>query len=153
MLYQLFKFIHVAGFILGVGVVLSTTFAFSFFWALYYSNKAQGISAFKAFSNVQKFGMIGLLLVLIGGFSMLIMTDWSLWESLWFKIKMALVVAMLANGFTLGRTSTLQLQDFVRKESSHVDQARRLQSRIRTFQILQIGIFAAIILLSVFRFS
>ena len=153
MLYQLFKFIHVAGFIIGVGVVLSTTFAFKHFWALYGSNKAQGLASFKAFGNIQKFGMMGLLLVLIGGFGMLIIAEWSLWDSLWFKIKMGLVVAMLVNGFTLGRTSTLQLQDFVRRESADIEQARRLQARIRTFQRVQIGIFGAIILLSVFRFE
>lgn len=153
MLYQFSKFIHVAGFILGVGVVLSTTIAFNHFWALYYTNKEQGISSFRAFSNIQKFGMLGLLLVLLGGFGMLIITEWLLWESLWFKVKMALVAAMLLNGFTLGRTSTLQLQDFVRKQSGDVEHARRLQAKIRTFQILQIGIFVAIILLSVFRFD
>jgi hypothetical protein len=153
MLYQLSKLIHVAGFILGIGVMLSATVAFKHFWALYDTNKVQGIAAFKAFGNVQKFGMIGLLLVLAGGISMFALSDWAFWDMLWFKIKMALVVIMLVNGFTFGRTSTLALQSFLKSGSTDANRARELQSKVRMFQLLQISIFAAIILLSVFRFS
>jgi hypothetical protein len=153
MLYQLSKLIHVAGFILGIGVMLSTTVAFKHFWALYDTNKAQGIAAFKAFGNVQKFGMIGLLLVLAGGIGMFALADSAFWDLLWFRIKMALVVLMLVNGFTFGRTSTLALQSFLKSESTDANRARELQSKVRMFQLLQISIFAAIILLSVFRFA
>jgi hypothetical protein len=73
MLYQASKLIHIAGFILGVGVMLSTTIPFRHFWNLYAVKKEHGIAAFKAFSNVQKLGMIGLPLVLVGGISMLAM--------------------------------------------------------------------------------
>jgi hypothetical protein len=152
MLYQIFKFIHISGFILGIGVILSTTIAFTHFWNLYYVNKDQGIASFKAFSNVQKFGMIGLLLVLVGGITMLGIAKWSYVDLRWFQIKLVLVVLMLVNGFTLGRTSTLQLQEFLKNASTDVEVARALQSKIRLFQIIQISIFATIILVSVFRF-
>lgn len=152
-MYQFFKLIHIFGFILGIGVTVSAFLAFTQFWKLYHSNQSQGRAAFRAFAALQKFGMLGLLLVLVGGISMLAIADWSYMNLLWFQIKLGLVVLMLVNGFTFGRVSTLQLQAFLKEEKPTTEAAQEIQSKLRTFQILQLCIFAGIILLSVFRFT
>ena len=152
-MYQFFKLLHIVGFILGVGVTIAAFLAFKQFWKLYFANPAQGRAAFRAFGALQKFGLIGLLLVLVGGISMLAVADWSYMNLLWFQIKLGLVVLMLVNGFTFGRTAKLQLQAFLQNETATPEDGKKLQVKLRRFQILQLCIFASIILLSVFRIT
>lgn len=156
-LYQIAKTFHVAGFITAAGVTLCTFVAYNQFWKLYAVNKVQGLAAFKAFQLIQTIGMIGLILVLIAGISMLAIMDWTFTQALWFQLKLGLIGLIFLNGFTLGRTSTLQLQAFLAKETATTEEtsqnANRLKNRLRTFQIIQLCLYAVIILLSVFRIA
>jgi hypothetical protein len=154
-LYQIAKILHIYGFITAIGVSAATYFAYNRFWKLYGTNKEQGIAAFKAFTYLQTIGLLGLVFVLLAGFTMLFLIDWAFVSVLWFQIKLGLVVLIFVNGFTLGRTSTLRLQAFI---SGSTTDARstvvkdKLKIRLQTFLLLQLLIYATIIVLSVFRF-
>ena len=156
-LYQIAKTFHLAGFIIAVGVTLTTFLAYNQFWKLYAVNHGQGLAAFKTFKLIQTVGMVGLMIVLVAGISMLAISNWTFIHSLWFQLKLGLIGLIFLNGFTLGRTSTLQLNAFLTKDSHIAHQenqeAKRLKNRLRTFQMIQICIYSIIILLSVFRIS
>lgn len=154
--YEIAKLLHIIGFITAIGVTLATLIAYTQFWKLYDTNNEQGAAAFRSFSQLQTAGMIGLFLALLGGIIMLALAHWSFTALLWFKIKMGLVILILVNGFTLGRTTSLRLSELIAPDHRSDEDARDVQSlrrRLNVFLVLQLGIYAAIIILSVFRFG
>ena len=154
MIYQIFKTLHIIGFITAIGISLSTLLAYNQFWKLYIINRESGLSAFRSFKLLQIAGMIGLALVLVAGICMLAVSDWAFMKVMWFHIKLGLIVLLLINGFTLGRISTLQLQSFLSGGfiTPGNSEVQRLRSSLNTFQIIQLCIYILIIILSVFRF-
>ena len=71
---------------------------------------------------------------------------------LWFKIKLALVILLFVNGFTLGRTSTTRLQNWLKNPQDPQVDTGMIQRSLKTFQTIQLTIFIIIILLTAFRF-
>ena len=154
-LYQIAKMLHIIGFVAAIGVTLATFIAYKRFWILYGENRDQGIAAFKAFAYLQIAGMIGFATVLVGGLTMVFLVNWSFASLLWFQIKLSLIVLLFVNGLTLGRTSAMKFQKFLsdsRGSSLSDVEIQSLRRRLNRFQLLQLFLFTAIIVLSVFRF-
>lgn len=152
MLYNIVKTLHIVGFATAFGISLATLFAYSRFWKLYGINREQGIAAFKAFAFLQRIGMIGLMLVLLAGLSMLALRNWVFVSLLWFQIKLAFIALIFINGFTQGRTSTMKLDEFVTENKKQELQPEVLQKKLRTFLSIQLIFYITIIAMSVFRF-
>jgi hypothetical protein len=148
--YLTAKTFHIIGFIAAIGVTLATFFAYRQFWKLYAHNAEQGLAAFKTFKQLQIIGMLGLMIVLIAGIFMLVVADWAFIQFFWFKVKLILIGLLFVNGFTFGRTSTLELEAFL-TNPLRPSEAKKLQNKLRTFQVIQLSIYLVIILLSVFR--
>jgi hypothetical protein len=154
--YQVVKTLHVIGFIIAIGITLATYFSYNKFWRLYDTDRDKGLAAFKIVASVQRVGLIGLLIVLLAGFTMLFLVHWTYLSFLWFQIKLGLIVLLFVNGFTLGRISALRLNSLIEHENSNTiskTETDHLRIRFRTFQLLQLLIYALIIIMSVFRFS
>jgi hypothetical protein len=154
-LYHIVKILHVMGFVTAIGTVLATFVTYTQFWKLYAINQEQGLAAFRSFKVLQRVGMIGFLVLLVAGLSMLAIMKWSFLSLFWFQIKLVLIVLIFANGFVLGRTSALKFEAFISKEqpsSNAIISVTELQSRLRTFLLVQLAIYACIIMVSVFRF-
>lgn len=154
-IYLQAKTLHILGFITAIGVTFSTFLAYKQFWKLYHISPDLSFATFKTFQNLQIAGMLGLLVVLLAGISMLILADYSFTRLVWFQIKLGFVVLIFVNGFTLGRASTLQLNALMEKRANKGDsvEAGKLELRVNTFQAIQLSLYAIIILLSVFRIS
>lgn len=155
-IYNLFKILHIIGFTAAIGITIATYLAYNQFWKLYRYNNAMGAAAFRTFRLLQIAGMIGLTLVLVAGICMLALTSWAFMHQIWFHIKLTLVLLIFVTGFTIGRTSTLKLKNFLAKDQSGSgmnDEARQIRSRLRTYHIIQLFLYASIIVLSVFRFT
>ena len=150
-LYLAAKTIHIAAFILAIGTVACTYMSYSYFWELYGRNREQGISAFRAYNRLQRTGMLALAVVLLAGIAMLVVADWRLLGLSWFRVKLALVLLIFVNGFTLGRTSTLRLRRFLEDDAHEVAESDIIRGKLRLFQMLQLAIYLAIIVVSVFR--
>src|SRR6266705_3593667 len=95
--------VHLMALTMTVGVTIANALATSQFWKLYDKNMEHGLSAFRAINKFQLFGMIGLILLILSGITMLWLYNWAYGEQLWFKIKMDCLLLILINGFTLGR--------------------------------------------------
>ena len=152
MIYTAVKMLHIIGFATAFGISLATFFAYNRFWQLYEINREQGLSAFKAFTFLQRVGMSGLMLVLLAGISMLALSNWSFVSQLWFQIKLGLIALIFVNGFTLGRTSTIKLDHFINQGIYEGHDALKLQANLRRFLLIQILLYVTIIFLSVYRF-
>jgi hypothetical protein len=139
---------------MAIGKTLAGFIAHQQFWKLFETNRGHGIAAFKAIAKFQTAGIIGLLLLILSGLTMLTLVQWTFLSLLWFKIKLFIVLLLIVNGFTLGRTSTLRLQRFVLKGVKHAQpDAVTVKRSVRIFQAIQLSLFLLIILLSVFRFT
>jgi uncharacterized membrane protein len=139
---------------MAVGVTIANTVASKQFWKLYNNNKEHGIAAFKGIKKFQMLGMIGLLLLIVSGITLLGLYNWAYGEQLWFKIKMTCILLILVNGFTLGRITTLKLDKLLKGEHTpdHPKDTFRLRRNHFLFQIIQLSLFSLIIVLASFRF-
>jgi hypothetical protein len=139
---------------MAVGVTIANAVASRQFWKLYDANPEHGLAAFKGIKKFQMFGMLGLLLLILSGITMLWLYNWAYGEQLWFKIKMTCILLILVNGFTLGRITTLRLEKLLKQE--HVSDAMQDTSRLRRnqtlFHVTQLSLFVLIIMLASFRF-
>jgi uncharacterized membrane protein YbjE (DUF340 family) len=148
--------VHLISLTLAVGITVANAVAFPQFWKLYDKNKEQGLSAFEGIAKFQLVGIIGLLLLILSGITMLWVFHWTLGEQLWFRIKMILVLLLFVNGFTLGRTTTLKLRKLLKRKKDDNDakpQTNRLRKNLQIFNLTQLSIFIVIIILAVFRFN
>ena len=148
--------LHFIALALAIGITLANAVAFRQFWKLYDRNKAHGLSAFRAITKLQVFGILGLMLLILTGIAMLWLFQWTLVALLWFRIKLLFVLLLFVNGFTLGRTTTMKLQVLISEERDFdklQPETIRLRKNLRIFQLTQLCLFTIIIILAVFRFS
>ncbi len=153
-IYETAKMLHILGFVTAIGVTLTTWLAYTQFWKLYETNSQQAKAGFRAIMRLQVAGTIGLMTVIVAGVCMLAISKWSFISLLWFQIKLGLIILIFVNGFTLGRTTVLKLQDFISQQqgsSFTAAEVEKLKSRINTFLMVQLAIYATIIFISVFR--
>jgi hypothetical protein len=148
--------IHIIAISMVMGITIANFIAFKQFWKLYAVHHDRGLSAFRAISNFQSVGIIGLLLLILSGTTMLYLFEWTLLSLLWFKIKLSVIVLIFINGFTLGRTQTLKLQAFLAEEKKSSESQHDLESlkrKLQIFHLTQLSLFVLIIIVSVFRFG
>jgi len=146
--------VHLIALTMAVGVTIANAVASSQFWKLYDKNIEHGLSAFRAIKKFQMFGMIGLILLLLSGITMLWLYNWAYGEQLWFKIKMNCILLILINGFTLGRITTLKLEKLLKEErpSDNLVDISRLRRNQKIFHFTQLSLFILIVVLASFRF-
>lgn len=142
--------LHLMALAMAGGVTLAGTVANRTFWKLYDQNKEHGMAAFRSTLKFRIVGMMGLGLLILTGIIMLWMYEWTLAQLLWFKIKMVIVLLLFVNGFTLGRVSSQKLERVLKGEAIADNSVR---SQLHTFQVIQLSLFAMIIILAVFRFT
>ena len=155
-LYQIVKTLHIFGFIVTVGITIANLIAHQQFWKLYRRDQAQGISAFQIVEKLQIAGMVGMIVVLLAGISMLAIMHWSFVTILWFQIKLTLIVLIFVNGVTMGRTSAMKVQALIKQKQQPSDlhaTVDTVQNRTRLFFTTQLILFSTIVVLSVFRFT
>jgi hypothetical protein len=104
-------------------------------------------------------------LLILTGTGMVIELKSAITQALWFRIKMPLVLLVVLNGIVLARPATLRLKKLLldlpangeRKQTSGsstpiTDSIGHLRNRRRAFYILQLVLFVAIFVLSIFKF-
>lgn len=156
MFYSVLKLLHIFGFIAAIGVTLASLVAYIQFWNLYAVDRDKGVAAVRAFQKLQMVGGIGLGVVILSGVGMLAMMDWAFIQVLWFQIKLGLVLLLFVNGFMIGRIPSVKLEKLLREDgqsSNEQSEINFIHARLKTFQIIQLMIFATIIFLTVFRFG
>jgi hypothetical protein len=148
--------LHLIAMSMVIGVVIANYITFKQLWGLYDENSESGLSAFRRISKLQVAGMIGLLLLILSGLTMLYLFHWTLVSLFWFRIKLLIVVLILVNGFTMGRIQTVKFQTFLseKRESGQLrTDTGKLRRNLQIFNLTQLSLFLLVIVFSVFRFN
>lgn len=152
--YLLTVLVHIIGLTMVAGTTLICFIANRRFWKLYpdHSQQALGIAALtKRFSVIIG---IGMLLLIVSGVMLMVQTNGTYAEQLWFRIKMMLVLLSIANaiiGRSLDKRVTIALAET--QGSSLSARAITLRSRVQLFFIVQLVIFFFIFALGVLKIN
>jgi len=148
-LLNIFLIAHLTGLALMAGTTVADTVTFNAFSK---SFRKDGTPALNLLALMDKFSAllgIGAMLLIISGTGMMIITHGAFAHQIWFKIKLALILALILNGFVVGGRQKSKLK----KHLDTGEQAEAPIRNIRLFYLSQIGLFLTIILLSIFKFN
>jgi len=97
---------------------------------------------------------IGGGLLLVSGVGLMAVTHGVFMHQLWFKIKLALILILVLNGFLIGNGQVAKLKKGLKQSSALKDQlVKGTIVRLNIFYLLQLAIFLFIIILAVFKIN
>ncbi|PTS98550.1 hypothetical protein DBR11_14580 [Pedobacter sp. HMWF019] len=136
------------------GTTLINFVNYQTFWKLFehQNEKATGVLSITA--RLPRLIGIGAALLVCTGIGMIALTHGVLAQQLWFRIKFVLVLLLIANNIFNGRELETKLSNMISGNASDLSsQALNLKDRLRTYYLLQLGIFLIIIFLSAYKFN
>ena len=148
-LLNIFLIAHLTGLALMAGTTVADTVTFNAFSK---SFRKDGTPALNLLALMDKFSAllgIGAALLIISGTGMLIITHGAFAHQIWFKIKLALILALILNGFVVGGRQKSKLKKYL----DAGEQAETEIRNIKLFYLSQMGLFLTIILLSIFKLN
>ena len=151
-----FLSLHMVGIATMAGTTLVDFFCYSRFWKLYPSGKEKAATLLPVLSAFRFLFAGGFLLLLISGVGMVALSHGLFAEQRWFRIKMGIIVLILINGAVYGRRVATKLRNTIDADIAGVDvtAARTaLKARLRVVHMLQLLLFLAIFVLSVYKFN
>ena len=148
-LLNIFLIVHLTGLALMAGTTLAETVTFSTFSKGF---RKDGQPSLTLLALMDKFSVllgIGAALLIISGTGMMIITHGAFAHQIWFKIKLALILILILNGFLVGSRQISKLK----KHLDTAEQAKSAMENIKLFHFAQLAFFLTIILLSIFKFN
>ena len=97
----------------------------------------------------------GILLLILSGAMMLSATNGVYGQQLWFRIKMVIVILIIAGNVFVNRKLWKRVKEWVLEDMAHgnrTEQIGNLAVRIGSLQLFILTLFLVIFILSVFRF-
>lgn len=121
-----------------------------------YKDRKRGLALIQLIAKFRRLSGIGLGLQILSGIIMLTATGGGYGQQLWFKIKMVLVILIIAVTIALNRgmqshLHKLFLDDVI--DDSNDRQVGKATARINYVQLFLLAFFMIIFILSVFRFN
>ena len=96
---------HIIGLTIVGGSTLVAFVVQNQFWKQYEQDTGKAIGVMVATAKVPRITMIGLLLLILSGMSMMIITQGAFGAQLWFKVKMIVLLIIIINAVILRRNS------------------------------------------------
>lgn len=155
-IYNLALVMHIAGITVMAGATLIEFITFRQFWKTLAIDKAQGAVVWQTISTYQKLMGIGMALILVGGVGMMYYLHEVWGAQLWFQIKFGLVILVIINGLAvrrrLGARLNKQLVDGGQTDQT-TQAVRSIRGSFRIVHLIQLALFLAIYVLSIYKFS
>lgn len=148
--------LHIMGITLMAGSTFIDYVSFKAFSKAYPTDNARAVVLEEFLFRLQRFMGIGLLLILVSGITMMAKLHEVWGAQLWFRIKMVLLLLVIANGLGIRRMLGNRLHKLLLAEPSQsniTENWRRLHQSFNTVQLLQLLFFVLIFILSVFKFN
>ena len=146
---QILLVVHLTGLALMAGTTVADTVTFRFFSKSFEKEREQSLNLLALMEQLEALLGIGAALLILSGTGLLIITHGAFVHQIWFKIKLALILTLILNGFIVGGRQKSKLK----RVTNTYEQTKAAISNIKTFYLVQTGLFLSIILLSVFKFS
>ena len=153
-LLQTFLVLHLTGLILMAGTTFVDYITFKTFWKQFGLDRERSLGLLEATGKFSRLIGIGAALLIVTGIGMMAITKGVFGEQLWFRIKFALVIVIIANALLNGRRLGLKLRKTVADGGVNATlQTESFRTRLNWFHLIQLVVFLAIIFLSVFKFN
>lgn len=151
-LLNLYLVLHITGFTIMAGAVLAD-FSISARLNKYLStDKGRALILLEASAGLAPLIGAGTLLLILTGTGMVIELKSAVTQALWFRVKLPLVLLVVLNGAVLARPATLRLKKLLLDGNAGSDSIDPIRNRRRAIYILQLLLFVAIFILSIFKF-
>ena len=148
---------HIIGLTIVGGSTLVAFVMQNHFWKQYEQDAGKAIGVMVANAKVPRITMIGLLLLILSGMSMMMITQGVFGAQLWFKVKMIVLLMIIINAVILNRNNGAMLKRLITKDINGKEEVipdlTSAKWRIRIFYLIQLSLIVTIFVLSVFKFN
>jgi uncharacterized membrane protein SirB2 len=152
--FPAFLTLHLIALVLMAGTTLIDFINYQTFWKLFEQQREQAAGMLQATEKFSRLIGIGAGLLVLTGVGMIALTHGLLAEQLWFRIKFAFVLILIANGLLAGRRQGVKLRKLVNENGPElITQALRVRENLKIFHIVQLSVFFIIIFLSAYKFN
>jgi len=139
---------HIIGLTLAAGTTFISFLVNRRFWKFYGTEKAKALTLMELANRFPRVIGIGIGLLLLSGFYMMYLTKGVFAGQLWFRIKIVLVLLVIANSF-VAKALGKRVKVMVAEEGS----IGGLQRKVMAFYLVQLILFLTIFVLGVFKFT
>ena len=145
---------HLSGLTLLAGTTVADYVTFRTFSSQFKTQGKPSDSLLNLMSRLAIVLAIGGSLLLVSGVGLMAVTHGVFMYQLWFKIKLALILVLVLNGFLVGNRQLEKLKKGVKQSTAPTDQMVKDASfRLNIFYLLQLAIFLFVIILAVFKIN
>lgn len=154
-LFPLGLVLHITGVVLLAGGLLGSYVSLKQLWKYLPGDDRQATAVFKASQAYNIFFALGGVLILISGFMLLRVFQFTVTHQFWFEVKMALVVFLVLNGRIFGGRVIRKLRSLLTAPAGVTDmlQVGTLRRRLAIFHTLQLLTLLLIFILAVYKFQ
>lgn len=153
-LYHGFVMLHIIGLVTIAGTTMIDYITFRLFWNLQAKGDDKCVGLLPIMSHFGTIIRTGVAVSLISGVVIVVQSHGAWSGQLWFKIKMFVVLMLLINGIFVGHRQGVKLRETAaRYEPGFAQQVSGTRTRLEWFYRVQLTLFFAVILLSVFKFT
>ncbi len=154
-LFPLGLVLHITGVALLTAGSLGSFITLRQLWKYFPGEERQAAAVFKTSEAYNIFFAIGGALILLSGFLLLRVFQFTVTKQTWFEVKMGLVVFIVLNARVFGVPIIRKLKGLLSSSTGVTDmlQVGALKRRLGIFHILQLAALAVIFVLAVYKFQ
>jgi hypothetical protein len=147
--------LHLISLVLMAGTTLIDFVTLRSFWKLFGgAQQEKAIGLLEATASFSRLTGIGAAVLIVTGLLMMVVTHGVFGEQIWFRIKFALVIILVANALFVGRRQGQGLRKSILSGGQLLsDRLVVMQKNLDRFYVSQLFIFVLIIFLSIFKFN
>jgi hypothetical protein len=140
--------IHISGLVVMAGTTVIDYVTFRTFLESSDQGKKESRSLLPLMSKYGAMVRAGGAILLVSGLAMWALSD-GVWQQLWFKIKIALVILLILNGALIGNKNGVAFRKMITENASDfTEQSFEVRKVLNRFYISQLFLFSLIILAS-----
>jgi hypothetical protein len=146
--------LHITGLTLMAGTTVAEFITFNTFSKMVDKERDRSLTLLELMKKLSGLLGLGAALLILSGMGLFIITNGAFISQLWFKIKLALIVILILNGFLVGNRQGAKLKNSINQTGTYFnEQLNKAMLNLWIFYAVQIGLFFVIIILAVFKFN
>ena len=145
--------LHICGISLMVGMTIASFATYRQLFIALAEDKKNASSLIAPAELFSRLQILGGLLIIAGGVSMMIAFQGTIASQLWFKVKLSLLLLLILNITLIFRPARIRLRRSLDAEDPEPAVLAKTRQLLDLFYVMQFLIFLGIFILSVFRFN